>query len=372
MTNRERAMAVLNYEPYDKLPLVHFGYWAETIEKWRQEGHIPDELTTMVYDGSENENKISSMLGFDFNWSIVTGAVNSLMPPFEREVVEDMGEKGRKVRNNLGVIELEKDGAGSIPAEIDHLLKDRESWEKYYKPRLQLSADRVNTEYFKTLADDSNREVPLALHCGSLFGEIRNILGVEGSAYLLLDDEELFDEIIDTFGTISYENAKAVFATGAKFDYVHFWEDICFKNGPLINPAVFDEKVGPHYKRITDLAKAHGVKIISVDCDGVIDKLIPTWLNNGVNTMFPIEVGTWDASIKPWREKYGKELRGVGGMNKTVFARDYKAIDAEVERLKPLVELGGYLPCPDHRIPPDAIWENVQYYCEKMRETFGK
>jgi len=43
----------------------------------------------------------------------------------------------------------------------------------------------------------------------------------------------------------------------------------------------------------------------------------------------------------------------------------------EVERLRPLVELGGYLPCPDHRIAPDAKWKNVQYYCQRMRETFG-
>ncbi|MGI6705646.1 MAG: hypothetical protein ACOX6S_05115 [Clostridia bacterium] len=160
-------------------------------------------------------------------------------------------------------------------------------------------------------------------------------------------------------------------ATGVKFDFAHFWEDICFKSGPLVIPSVFDSKVGPHYKRITDLVKKHGINIISLDCDGLIDALIPTWFNNGVNTMFPIEVGTWDGNIAPWREKYGKELRGVGGMNKTVFARDYAAIDEEIERLKVLVDLGGCIPCPDHRIPPDAKWENVQYYCDKMRKVFG-
>ena len=112
----------------------------------------------------------------------------------------------------------------------------------------------------------------------------------------------------------------------------------------------------------------HDINIISLDCDGLIDSLIPTWFQNGVNTMFPIEVGTWGASIKPWREKYGKELRGVGDMDKKVFAYDYAAIDAEVERLKALVELGGYIPCPDHRIAPDAKWDNVLYYCEKMHK----
>ena len=128
--------------------------------------------------------------------------------------------------------------------------------------------------------------------------------------------------------------------------------------------------MGPWYKKISDLLNAHGINIISVDCDGMIDALLPIWLKNGVNTMFPIEVGTWNASIAPWREKYGRALRGVGGMNKNVFALDYDAVDAEIERLKPLINLGGFIPCPDHRIPPNAKWENVQYYCERFRKEF--
>lgn len=67
---------------------------------------------------------------------------------------------------------------------------------------------------------------------------------------------------------------------------------------------------------------------------------------------------------------YGSEIRGVGGMNKNVFALDYKAVDEELERLKPLVELGGYIPCPDHLIPPEASFKNVAYYCERMRKEF--
>ena len=43
MNHRERIAAVLHYEPYDRLPLVHFGYWQETLEKWRDEGHLTKE-----------------------------------------------------------------------------------------------------------------------------------------------------------------------------------------------------------------------------------------------------------------------------------------------------------------------------------------
>jgi len=194
---------------------------------------------------------------------------------------------------------------------------------------------------------------------------------MENLCYLMVDDEPLYDEIIQTVADLVFRCVEYTLQSGARFDFAHFWEDICYKNGPLVSPDVFMEKVGPHYRRITDLVRRHGLTIVSLDCDGCIDALIPTWLQNGVNTMFPIEVGTWRADIRPWRERYGQELRGVGGMDKTVFARDAAAIDAEIERLKPLVALGRYIPCPDHRIAPDARFELVRYYGQRMRAVFG-
>lgn len=372
MNNRERTLAILNYQDYDRMPIVHFGFWEEVIWKWHEEGHVTrDEAENYRGDGSPAEKSIAKRLGFDYNWHTVVGAHTRLLPPFERKVIERLPDGFYKLQNENGVIILQRDGAGSIPAEVDHLFKGRKEWEELYRPRLQYSEERINAELFQKLAQEDDRENPLGLYCGSLFGQIRDMLGLEGVSYLYVDDEELYDEIIDTIGELSYKCLERVLSFGVKFDFAHFWEDIAAKNGPLIIPSVFESKVGPHYRRITKLLNEHGIDLVSVDCDGCIDALIPTWINNGVNTMFPIEVGTWNASILPWREKYGKELRGVGGMNKTVFSQDYAAVDKEIERLKPLVELGGYIPCPDHRIPLDAKWENVQYYCERMRETFS-
>ena len=370
MTFRENVLAILHYEKYDHFPVVSFGYWNETLEKWAAEGHITKEESdgyARMGDNSPADNSVMKKLGFDFNWNSCPGTANQLFPSFEKQVLEKKPDGSRIVRDEQGLIVLEKPGVVSIPAEIGTSLMDRKSWEELYLPKLQWDEKRVDTEYFKTLASVEGREIPIGLHCGSLIGYMRNLLGVEQLSYLYADDEELYVEIIDTIAGLAYRCAERVLETGAKFDYAHFWEDICFKNGPLVSPYVFEDYVAPHYKKITELLKKNGIDIVSVDCDGWIDRLVPIWLQNGVNTMFPIEVGTWNASIAPWREQYGKELRGVGGMNKTVFAYDYQAIDAEIERLKPLIELGGYIPCPDHRIAPDAKFENVQYYCDKMQ-----
>jgi hypothetical protein len=384
MDNRQRAMAILHYQPSDRLPIVHFGFWGETLWKWHEEGHLTSEEATTWGDGNTIDVIVSQKLGFDFNWYTVFSPTSRLTPGFEYKVIEEFPDGSRHVLNNEGVIVLQHPDANSIPAEVEHMLKDRASWEELYKFRYQWSPDRVNSAYVRAgdkmlRFDQGGKEflqkgvwdVPMGLYCGSLYGDVRNVLGVVGSSYMMAEDDDLFTEIIDAVGEICYQNTKYSLESGAKFDFAHFWEDICFKNGPLISPRVFSQKVGPHYKRITDLVHSYGIDIISLDCDGMIDALIPTWLSNGVNTMFPIEVGTWNASIAPWREKYGREIRGVGGMNKTVFAFDKATVDAEIERLKPLVALGGFIPCPDHRIAPDAKWDLVRYYCDKMHKVFA-
>ena len=369
MTNRERMKAVLNYQPYDRMPVVHFGYWNETLDKWVAEGHLKQEEVEGWGDNNASDKLIAKKLGFDCNWSSASGVdIGQLMDPlFETKVVKDFGDGTIHWQNAFGVILLAKKDAGSIPSEIAHTLVDRASWEKEYLPRLQFSRDKIDLESFKKV-DQEEADTLIGIHCGSYYGTLRDIAGIVGLSYIYADDEELYDEMINTLCDLQYQAAKVILEeSNVKFDFAHFWEDICFKNGPLISPAVFREKIGPHYKKITDLLHVHGINIVSLDCDGLIDSLLPIWLENGINTMFPIEVGTWEASISPWREKYGKSLLGVGGMNKVVFAEDYAAIDKEVERLKPLIELGGFIPCPDHRIAPDAKWENIQYYTEKMR-----
>jgi uroporphyrinogen decarboxylase len=376
VNDRERTLAILNYQDTDRLPIVHFGYWNETLDKWAAEGHITPEQARMWADGNAVDAEIAASLGFDFNWACASfGVYTGLLPPFETRVLEELPDGSRKVVNGNGVVIIEKEGAAGIPPEVDHLLKSRREWEVHFLPRLQLAPERAWVSGQQLDDVRTGRwAYPVQVWCGSLYGYIRDWVGMVNLAYLQADDPTLFEEMIDTLGGLSFECVKRVLEqipADVALDYGHFWEDICFKSGPLVNPRVFRAKVGPHYRRITDLLRSRGINLVSLDCDGLIDALLPVWLENGVNVMFPIEVGTWNASIAPWRAKYGRELRGVGGMDKRVFARDTAAIDAEIERLKPLVALGGYIPCPDHRLAPDAKWENVQYYCDKMRKTFG-
>ena len=124
MTNKQRAMAVLNYRDYDRLPIVHFGFWNETLLKWADEGYISIEEAKSWADGTPVDKSIGDKLGFDFNWYNCFHLDCGLRPEFDRKVIKELPDGSKHVLDPNGAIVLEKGDAGSIPAEIDHTLND--------------------------------------------------------------------------------------------------------------------------------------------------------------------------------------------------------------------------------------------------------
>ena len=233
---------------------------------------------------------------------------------------------------------------------------------------MQYSDERVNFEFFRTFNDNRSDDVVVGVAAGSVLGDIRNMTSVIGMSYLMYDeDETLFADIVDAYAQMQYSCLEAVLKTGASFDFGHYWEDICFKNGPLLSPKLFEDVCAEHYRKRNELLHSYGIDIISLDCDGVTEQLLPIWFETGVNVMFPIEVGVWGDQFEPARKKYGEGMLGIGGMDKTAFRKDKAAVDAEVERMKRLASLGGFIPCPDHRLMPGSKFELVQYYAEQIK-----
>lgn len=371
MTNRERALNLLHFKPVDRLPAVHFGYWPELLVEWAEQGKIPARLSQGWGDGNDKDMELDKLIGWDYNWSHVHGPAMGLFPAFETKVLEVLPDGTQRVLNSSGLIERMHPGVVSIPQEDDYLLKDREAFETLYKPKMQFSADRIDTEYWKKYNEEvyDKLDVPLGISLGSVLGDIRNMVSVIGMSYLMYDeDEDLFADIVDTYAEMQYKCVEAVLEAGARFDFGHFWEDICFNSGPLLSPAVFDELCARHYKRRCDLLHKYGIDLISLDCDGVTEKLQQTWLDSGVNILFPIEVGTWGDQFEPARNRFGTRQLGVGAMDKTALRKDKAAVDAELERIRRMVSLGGFIPCPDHRLMPGTKFELVQYYADEIKK----
>ena len=47
-----------------------------------------------------------------------------------------------------------------------------------------------------------------------------------------------------------------------EFEVFAFWEDMAYRGGPLIGPAMFRKLALPHYRRVCDWLRSRGVKHI--------------------------------------------------------------------------------------------------------------
>ncbi|MEZ4673379.1 MAG: uroporphyrinogen decarboxylase family protein [Caldilineaceae bacterium] len=374
LNNRERFLETMHYQPRDRAPITDFGFWEETIPLWHQQG-----LPKQIHFSYRKSNHLA-YFGMDFGIDELSHATDiriGLAPAFRKRILEDQGDH-QVVQQADGVRVLRRKTMGSIPQHQGHLLTDRASWESQYKPRLNPEVgNRLPTDWATRLQQwqDPNREEILVLPGGSLYGWLRNWMGVENISYLLYDDPALFEEMVTTvadciLGTLAQALTTAA-AAGVQFDACGMWEDMAYRAGPLISPRHFKKFLVPHYRRITDLLRSYGVDIVWLDCDGDIALLVPHWLDAGVNCMFPLEIGTWGSDPLQYRRQYGKDLLMMGGFDKHILSKGKGEIAAEVKRLAPLVEDGGYIGFCDHRVPPDVPLENYLYYLAQVRTIWG-
>jgi uroporphyrinogen decarboxylase len=149
-----------------------------------------------------------------------------------------------------------------------------------------------------------------------------------------------------------------------------FWEDMAYKNGPLISPELFKKFMVPQYRKVTDFLRSRGVDIILVDSDGDVSKLIPLWLEAGVNGVWPFEVQC-GMDVVSLGKQYGNDLLMVGGIDKRVLSQGKKEIDEEIRRIYPLLSKGGYIPWTDHSIPPNVPLENFLYYMTRLENAIN-
>jgi uroporphyrinogen-III decarboxylase len=69
------------------------------------------------------------------------------------------------------------------------------------------------------------------------------------------------------------------------------------------------------------------------------------------------------------RQKYGRRLAILGGIDKHVLRRSRDEIRKELEyKLQPLMRQGGTVFGLDHRIPNGTPLENYRYYVRRMWE----
>ncbi len=358
MTDRERFNNQMHYKPVDRCFNMEFGYWEENFKQWKM----------FVENGVTNNSEADVFFNFDI--IRVCGTQHWLNPPFPHKMISETATT-RVFMNGDGLLaEVPKDGHDTIPHYIKATVITPDDWKRCKEERMRRDDPaRIPDIAALKKRHPADRDYPLGISCGSMIGVIRNMLTFEGLAYAVYDYPDMVEDMVETCCLI-VEDSLDRLLPNFDFDYASGWEDICFKNGPIVSVDFFKNVVAPRYKRISRKLHAAGIDLWYTDCDGDVRPILPYFLESGINCLFPFEVNGCAHPAELLNE-YGKDLRIMGGVDKIELGKGPKAIRAYLETLVPLVERGGYIPFCDHRCPPNVREEDYIFYLDLKEKMFG-
>jgi hypothetical protein len=374
MNYREKYVDTMLFKDTHCVPNHEIGLWGQTLDRWEKEGFPKGVLKNCLFERGEPY--------FDIEPREYAPLDYILPKPLLGPVIIEEDERTMIYKDVLGITRKTlKEGRAAngdlvcMDQYLDFPVKDRDSFREMKKHYVADVKDRYPANWDELVRIYDKRNYPLALLNNGQFGLyfiLRTWMGTETTSCMFFDDPDLVHEMLDFICDYFMElTHKALHE--ADIDYFNFSEDLSYKTGPLFSPQIFREFFLPCYKRLTAYLNDHGIKLITVDTDGNPLKLIPLFIEAGINGIWPIEAA---AGMDPvmLRKEFGNALALAGGIDKRILATSRDKIENEVMRiLDYMLPRGGYIPMVDHLVPPDVSFANFNYYMDlKKTALTGK
>jgi hypothetical protein len=327
MNTNERFHAVMNFQPYDRLPLLEWcGWWDKTVARWHGEG-LPPAVT--------ERHAICRHFGLDLykqEWFAVCGA---------------------------GCPVPAAHGAGIIRTDED-----------YDRVRQFLYPDNpVDLPKWQAWAEEQRQgNVVLWFTVDGFFWFARRLLGIERHLYAFYDQPELMHRInadLAEWILLVIERVCSICTP----DFMTFGEDMSYNNGPMLSKECFDEFMRPYYDRVIPALRAKGILPI-IDSDGDIAIPAHWFAEAGLEGILPLERQA-GVDIAALRRAHPK-MRFIGHFDKMTMPKGEEAMRAEFERLLPTAARGGFLISCDHQTPPGVSYQSYRTYLSLFQEYAEK
>lgn len=323
MTTRERFQAVMNFQPFDRLPLIEWAYWwwDATIARWKREG-LPD----CSYP------ELAPHFGHD--------------PYFQDWFKVAHPGCPRPVSHGAGIIKTMDDYEKVLP---------------FLYPAPAQAFDKNLTRWAEM---QKQGEAVLWFTLEGFFWFPRQLLGIERHLFAFYDQPELMHRINRDLVAWQMKCLDAIYDICTP-DFMTFGEDMSYNHGPMLSEELFDEFMLPYYKQVIPKIKERGV-IPIIDSDG--DVSIPAaWFDRaGIEGILPLErqAGVDVAQLR----KDHPRMRFIGHFDKMTMHRGEAVMRAEFERLLPTAAKGGLIISVDHQTPPGVSYQDYQLYMSLYRE----
>ena len=354
--NREAYIELMSFGKVERQMFVElFGPLVNLDKEWREQGATEEEINLTAFD-------------FDYVTTVDCGGNTLMIDAPKTKILEDTPEYTISTDNFGRRVKLAK-GYASIPLPLDYPVKTMDDWLKI-KHRFVFREDRINPDAIARAIKAKNEG---SLVTTAMFGGFdlpRELMGEENACVAYYEDPELMEDILATVGDTAVKVLERV-VDKVGIDMLCVHEDLAGKSGPLVGPNLIKEFIKPYYRKIWDFLSSTGTKLFSQDSDGNMNPVIDSFMDCGVNIMYPAEPAA-GMDIVEIRKKYGNKLALKGGIDKHVLRGTKEEIRREVEyKMQPLMQEGGTVFALDHRIPNGTPIENYRYYVEIAREILG-
>lgn len=356
MNCRERFVGTLTGRKVDRVPFIKvFGGTNAVLPSWEA-----------AHPGlSQNIDQILQFEGVYRGWGTTPVNVWQTRRGEPKTVEEDSSRIVRRFED--GTVDIIRKGGDYHHQTVEWPVKSLEDWKRVKARYLQADdPERFPADWPDLVKAYRTRDYPLQLTHGGVYGFARNMMGDEHLLYAFYDYPELVHDMMDSY-TDMVLSIWSRMVRDVDFDLVEFWEDMASKNGCLISPDSFREFMLPNYQRVCEFARQHKVEVILVDSDGYIDDLAGVMMEAGVTTMYPFEAGAGCDVVKD-RRQY-PSLGMIGGLAKECMIYGKDAIDKEIAKARRYIQLGRFIPGPDHFVLSNVTWENYRYFMEQLREA---
>lgn len=326
MTSRERFHAVMNGQPFDRLPLVEWApWWNKTIERWHGEG-LPKELT----DGDDIRRHFGLEL-YKQAWC----------RPWHWELAQPKEHGGAIIANEADYERIHR-----------HLFRIEDGWP-------------INDTLWRQWAEEQRRgDVVLWITLDGFFWFPRTLFGIEPHMYAFYDQPALMHRINSELADWMIRVVDRICEYFVP-DFMTFAEDLSYNNGPMLSQPQFDEFLAPYYQRVIPHLKKRGI-IPIVDSDGDIALCAPWFEAAGIEGILPLERQA-GVDVVGLRQKHPR-MKWLGAFDKMVMNKGEAAMRAEFERLLPAARQGQFIISCDHQTPPGVSYQDYQLYLRLFRE----
>ena len=334
MTPRERWLAVLNREPFDRFPLDYRG---------------TAEVNAMLVEhlGVESMTQVREQLHID----PVTGLGGRYVGPAHDQMEDPFG---------VGY-ELMDYGTGIYREPVHHPLAEYNSVEEIEQKYDWPHPDWWAYDHIPQQLEGKEEWVIQGGHYEE-FAAYKNLRGVAQGYADHLEHPEIVHYCMEKLADLAYARSERIFeAAAGRVVWTWVADDFGTQESLLMSPAMIREFHYPHIRRLCGLAHDYGVFAFH-HSDGAVRDNVPQMIEAGIDVLDPVQWRCRGMERDGLKRDFGDQIAFHGGMDnqQTLPFGTVEDVRQEVrDNFRILGAGGGYILGPCHNIQPITPMENI-------------